>query len=360
MKINVTCPVNTTSYGYVSSYFMKGLLELGCDVKHVPMFSEHEIDEDLSPYLNKILGDFRFHHDATSLKIWHQHDMTGFTGNGKKVGFPIFELETFNDRESHSLRYPDFLFVASKWAKERLLANNISSEDNIFVVPLGFNEDIFIPCKMPKSEHTIFGNFGKWEVRKGHDVLYKAFCDAFGKKDNGEVYLIMVPSNRFLTDSERRYWENLYSGSDSRVKILPRQPSQSLVYKIMSQIHCAVFPARAEGWNLEALESLAIGKHLIITDCTAHSEYASDKNSRLIKMSSGFEKAEDGKFFNGSSYWRKFGSDEHEQLVEHMRSVHRERMSGNLSVNTAGIETVKNFTWGKCSKILYDNLLEVS
>jgi glycosyltransferase involved in cell wall biosynthesis len=168
----------------------------------------------------------------------------------------------------------------------------------------------------------------------------------------------MMPHNMFLTDSQKYDWEMRYKSSKlgSRVTIMPRFESQAMVYNIMSQVHCGVFPARAEGWNLEALEILACGRHLIITDCTAHSEYANKDNSYLINMTSGYEKAKDYVFFDGKSEWRSFGDDEFDQLVEYLRLVHKKNIEGSLKINKSGIETSKQFTWKKSSLILDSTL----
>ena len=55
--------------------------------------------------------------DAPCIRIWHQDDMSQFVGRGPKIGFPIFELNKFNKKESYHLSNVDKLFVCSEWAK---------------------------------------------------------------------------------------------------------------------------------------------------------------------------------------------------------------------------------------------------
>ena len=354
MKLNLSCPINTTSYGYVSTYFMKELNILGYDLRHIPI-SYNAPDENLFESVSHILCNHNFHYDAACLRIWHQHDMTSFTGSGAKIGFPIFELETFSSREAHSLGYPDFLLTPSKWSQTVLKNSGLDSQ----IVPLGYDDSIFVPCELPDKDITIFGNFGKWEVRKGHDILCEAFNAAF--EENDRVLLALMPTNQFLTNEEKYSWEHKYKNSKlgHKVNILPRFKTQSMVYNIMKQIHCAVFPSRAEGWNLEALEALACGRHLIITDCTAHSDFCNSQNSLLIKMTTGYEKAFDGKFFFGDSFWRSFGNDEFDQLVEYMRMVHRINMDGSLQINSKGLESSKEFTWRNSAQKLHQTLSKI-
>jgi len=128
----------------------------------------------------------------------------------------------------------------------------------------------------------------------------------------------------------------------------------------MRQIHCGVFPSRAEGWNLEALELLSIGRHVIITESTAHQEFCNHNNSHLIQMESGYEPAKDNKFFDGSFEWRKFGENEIEQAVHHMRSIHNRRKDGNLHLNQEGIETGVKFSWKNTAHIIKDTICKLS
>lgn len=327
-----------------------------CDLRHIPIY-ENAPDEELIPSLRPYLGRWDFHHDAACLRIWHQHELTTFYGHGKSIGFPIFELESFSPQEKHSLEYPDHLFVCSNWAKEVLERELHLS--NVHVVPLGYDDNIFVPDFMGRRDVTVFGNFGKFEVRKGHDVLIEAFNKAFEKED--DVLLVMMPTNMFLTREEANSWTNKYKQCKlaDKVQLIPRVKTQRMVYSIMSQIDCGVFPARAEGWNLEALECLACGKHLIITDCTGHTEFANEKNSRLINMTSGFERAIDNKFFNGTSEWRSFGKNEFDQLVQHLRDVHKSNKEGTLMSNSIGAVDAKRFSWKNSGNQLYNKLVEI-
>lgn len=350
--LNLHCPINTTSYGYVSSYFLKGLSENGYDVRHVPI-SQNSPDPELRSKINDLLNR-PFDKNAPSLKIWHQHDLHTVCGRSTSVGFPIFELENFSSPEALSMSYPDFLFVCSDWAKG--VASQVRDVDSIFVVPLGYDEEIFKPIRLPETKTTIFANFGKFEKRKGHDILSYAFSKAFSTDDN--VALIMMPSNPFLNQDELNSWVNLYRSCPmaNRIQFIGRQESQRMVYNIMTQVHCGVFPARAEGWNLEALELLACGRHLIITNCTGHTQFCNEHNSNLINVDDNFEDAHDNKFFFGQGKWRTFGNDQIDQLVEHMRNVHKKHQNGELLLNTAGVLSAEQFTWSKSSQKLASTL----
>ena len=69
-------------------------------------------------------------------------------------------------------------------------------------------------------------------------------------------------------------------------------------------------------------------------------------------MQSGYEKAKDVKFFNGEFEWKKFGDNEIDQAVEHMRSIHRENQEGNLKINQHGVKTGIKYSWNNTAKTI--------
>ena len=355
MIINLNCPINGTSYGYVSCNIIKELSKLGHDLRHIPI-GQNSPDEEFIESIYDTLLRWDFSYDAPCLKIWHQNGLDSFYGKGIRIGMPIFELEKFNPIELHRLNNPDELFVCSKWAKQVIEDNIKDKIGHTHVIPLGVDQSIFTPSPMPATVNTVFGNFGKFETRKGHDVLPIAFNKAFEKNDN--VLLVMMPHNFFLNQDEINNWINSFKNTKLGDKIIfiGRQKSQKMVYTIMSQIHCGVFPSRAEGWNLEALELLACGKHLIITNTTAHTEFCNNSNSRLIEMQSGYEPAKDIKFFDGSFEWKKIGENEIDQMVHYLREVHQITQDGGLNLNTAGIETANIYNWENTAKNIQDTI----
>lgn len=337
MKLNFTAPINRTSYGYHSSYTLKYLTKLGWDVRHLPIGRN-----DPDPKFTIPAG--KFHHDAPCLKLWHQFDMTGFTGS-PTIGYSAFELEDLTEIDKHNMSFPNKMLVPTKWAQGVAAKSGIETS----VVPLGFDPEIFVPTDPVQQSNTIFANFGKWEVRKGHDVLIRAFNSAFNKED--EVSLVMMPSNQFLNENQVRAWETMYLQSKlgDKIQLIPRVNTHLDVFNIMKQTDCGVFPARAEGFNLEALEMMACGKQIIITNCTGHTEFV-DNSCKLIEMEDKYDTAYDGIFFHGFSKWRKFTQNCFDQLVSHMRDVHKNR--SDLKTNIAAVNRANDFTWEKSINVL--------
>ena len=342
--INLLSPINQLGYGITGLNIAKSLnaitdVALWCIGQ--PQVTTEEDANIIRNCINK--GQF-VDFDAPCIKIWHQHDMTQFVGRGKRIGFPIFELDKFNKLEQHHLSSLDDIFVCSSWAKQVILDHIKIDADRVHIIPLGVDLDIFEPSEQPHSETTRFFNCGKWEIRKGHDVLVEIFNNAFEQSDN--VQLILMCDNPFYTENETNEWIRLYKESKlgNKIVIIPRQPTQKEVYNIMKQCHCGIFPSRAEGWNLELLEMMACGKQVITTEYSAHTEFCTENNSYLAPIHET-EIAYDGKWFHGQGNWAKIDANSIDYMVESARTIHKLHQSRSLAINTNGIDTAKNFTW---------------
>lgn len=347
----VQAPLNNLGYGVASRNILKELVKFE-DIYYFPIGKQSLLPEDTQLSEKLINGPHSLHNrkDAT-LKIWHQNDLHSRIGCGLYMAMPFFELDTFNDVELSSLSMPDVILVTSEWAKQVVIdhASKINPlHVHVEVVPLGVDADIFTPKTSFDDNKCIFLNIGKWEIRKGHDVLIEMFQRAFQKDEPVELW--MMPTNPFINGNQVKEWTNMYS--DNRVKILPTVESHKDVAALIAQTTCGIFPSRAEGWNLSILEMMAMGRRVILTNYSAHTEYANKDNSLLIDVTDK-EDAVDGIWFHGQGKWAKIDEPQIEQAVSHLRTVFdawnsTERQ--NKLFNSAGIETAKFFSWHNTAK----------
>lgn len=341
MELNLTAPINDLGYGVAGLNMLKGLDSNGVSVSYWPIGQPQLRDEESASIVKKCMhNSVKFNHRAPSLRIWHQHDMAQHIGSGRRIGFPIFELDRFSELEKHHLQSLDNIIVCSEWAKSIIEKEIPEMRSKIGVVPLGVDTSIFEPQKINNTNKTVFLNVGKWEIRKGHDVLVDAFNKAFCDKDDVELW--MMNHNPFLNESQEKEWHNLYLNSSlgKKIKILPRVETHAEVAQVMSIADVGIFPSRAEGWNLEALEMMALGKRVILTNYSAHTEFATEKNSSLIEIRQT-EDAYDGIWFHGNGSWAELGESQVEQTAEFMRKHH----DSEKTINSDGVSTANNFTW---------------
>lgn len=358
MNLNLISPLNQLGYGVTGINIVKALHKK-CNLSLFPIKPIQIVTQEDADIIREcIMNGHTFDKNATCIKIWHQHDMAEFVGKGQHIGFTFFELDTFSDTEKHHLNSLDKLFVTSKWAKN-ICENELSlSSENIAVVPLGVDLSTFQPATMVQNdpEKTVFFNCGKWEVRKGHDLLYKIFNKTFTKDDNVELW--MMCDNPFLTQEQTKEWHDLYLNSDlgDKIKMIPRVNTPFEVYNIMAQTDCGVFPSRAEGWNLELLEMMACGKQVIATNYSAHTEFCNNENCLLIDIEET-EPAFDGVWFHGSGNWASIKEKQEDQISEYMRNVHKEKQNKKvMDLNTNGLITGQVHNWDTVSEIILQNV----
>lgn len=327
MRLNLIAPINRLGYGVVGTNLLTGLHARCEDVGLVPI-GQMEFDESLSPIVSSCVQVGKTIHsanDTVNIRLWHQFDMRMFPP-GVRIGFPIFELNKFSDLEKNNLCSLDALFVCSTWAKNILLQNAIYPPAT--VIPLGYNPKIFNTNNLYKPDPSkfVFMNVGKWEIRKGHGILPQIIRDAFGPDyktpDGRDIVLRMMCTNPFLSADENAAWENTYRRIlGKHVEFVPRVGSAADVANIMHTADAGIFPAFAEGWNLELLEMQACGKPCLATNYSAHTDFCDSYS--LVDFES-LNTAYDGRWFFGNGQWANFDTtdiwvDKLRDLVDNYR-----------------------------------------
>lgn len=354
--INLNIPVNSLGYG-VAAYNIWKELRKKTNITLWPVSgqitppsyacNEQNLQEDINNQNN-------FNSNAPCLKIWHENHLAERIGNYKFFAYPFFEINKFDSRRISHLNSVDHLFVSSQWAKDIILDQTSLSEYRVTVAPCGVDTSIFFPTSQYNNSKCIFFNCGKWEIRKGHDILDRAFKDAF-PTGNENVELWMMTSNPFLNSQEKYSWESKYN-SDTRIKLIQRVQYQEQLAIIMQRVFCGVFPARAEGWNLELLEMMACGKYTISTNYSAHTEFCTSENCSLIDIVEE-EAAYDGKWFKGDcGTWASLEGQAYDQLVHHLRDTYQLWLQNPESQNTKGIQTANRLSWENTANIIWEKI----
>jgi len=331
-----------TSYGLVGKYITRELLKQGREICLHPI-GNYDDDQFILDNIN--LGNL----NGPFVKLFHQNQLQGLPETSMRIGFPIFELDRLNKQEQDQLRHVDKLFVCSQWAKD--VAAQYFPANLISIIPLGYDPSVFYPQHANRwythSKTTRFLNIGKWEYRKGHDILVEAFAAAFSAYD--DVSLTMHCENIFIGE-ENKWWEELYRNKlGGRVKFTYRHdyPKHTDLANLYASNDCFVAPTRAEGWGMPILEAMACGLQVITTNVTGQSEYISGENALLVEAD-GTEIASDGAWFfperTEGGRWAKLGDNAMESLVENLRKIHAlKNLNGYVGpVNMGG---AAEFTW---------------
>jgi len=346
-NLNVMAPINALGYGVASINIILRLKE----IFNVSLFPIGMNPEAQALFGKEINASSMFDPDAPCLKIWHEFDMAVRAGRGDLIAFPFFELNEFDERKKHHLSQCDKVIASCKWAAD--VIEDQAKDCNVSVAPLGVNRDIFyhhserIGSQKPNKDKFVVFNCGKWEVRKGHDIVREVFQNAFPNETDVELW--MMCQNPIAPPEYNQKWNDFYR-EDHRCRLLERCNTHQELSDIMRSTDCGFFPSRAEGWNLELLEMLSCGKHVVTTDYSAHTEFCTEENSYKFKPKS-LEKAYDGMYFpeQGLGQWASLDGIK-EEFSQSLRELYEKWKSGDDMKNTSGIETAKQFSWDACAE----------
>lgn len=349
----------TAPYTYNTSYGMVAN-SLSCCVPSLklnPIGGNIEVDPKISKYKdlkNRVATPQELAGKNISVVLFHQNLLDQHPAGAEiKIGFPIFELNKFREDEVQSINNQDYLFICSQWAKKIVLDNTKfgATPEKVFVIPLGYDPDqIPRASQFNTKKNVVFANVGKWEYRKGHDFLASVFADVFGK--TSDVELMMAPTNFFIGEANLKWQDQYRKILGNKVRFVDRVDSHKDFLSLLNYADVFVLPSRAEGWNMPALEAMAMNKLVILTNYSAHTEYATPENSLLIQPSV-LCPAYDGVWFHGHGEWMYFGDSEFNQLKHHLRRAYqliKNKYRPSVS------ETVKRFTWENSAKIFMDHI----
>ncbi len=348
MNINLSAGINKTGYGCVATNILKTLYQKG---HHVCLFPIGNPDIE-SPAVNNawnasIKNADTYNGQNPSLKIWHEFDLAARFSNTLNTALTFFEGNKLNQRAVNHINSLDYLYVASKWAKNIVEEHcNTTCE----VLPMGADDEIFKPSEPNDSETYKFFSTGKLEKRKGHDILVELFNNAFTEKDDVQLYIKW--DNPFIHKEEQETWERLYKNSPLGHKIhFIRTQYHHEVAELIKSCHCGIYPTRSEGFGLGILETIASNRPVITTDYSAQAEICQTNNSLKVPIQK-LTPAIDGKWFYGQFEWANIGTEQKDQFIEHMRYCFR----NNIRDNPGYENVISYYNWDNCVDILTESL----
>ena len=315
-----------------------------------PNNTPHNKEPYITPQMKKMLhlqtlfeadksrSDYPIYHHKEDFQsdidiILEEHDHYYFydSYNGYKIGYNVWESTKYSDQFFNQLLTLDELWVPTEWQKEISIKQGYP-EDKIFVIPEGVDGKIFKPNpKLKKQDKFQFIIVGRWDYRKGIKESIEGFLKAF--PDNQDVELLLNVENPYPTDGMNSTEERLkyYGLEDNRIKILKFLNRKQYI-KLLQNANVLISCAKAEGWNLPLIESLACGTPSIYTKCSGQLEFTKSKGLGVEIL--GEEKAGEnipGNFYtpdlddlvkkikdsyNNYNVWKKWHLDRSKEIRE--------------------------------------------
>lgn len=291
----------------------------------------------------------------------------------KNYGYIFFEENILsNDLIENGKRNFDLVIAGSSWNEMLLKYYGL---DNVITIVQGVDPAIFNPFFSEKEyfkDRFVIFSGGKFEFRKGQDIVIKAFkyIQNKYKKDvilinswyNLWAYSFMsMKMSRFIKFNPKKlnnetvddyvYTINeilLENGIDLEgVLTLPLYPN-IMMSKIYKNSDIGLFPNRCEGGtNLVMMEYMACGKPVIASYNTGHKDILTQENSiPLFSMKPVFIKNEEGV---NIAVWEEPDIDE---VIEKIEWSYQNRDKLRVIGKKAG-EDMSKLTWAETAKKFY-------
>jgi glycosyltransferase involved in cell wall biosynthesis len=175
----------------------------------------------------------------------------------------------------------DELWVPSDYVRRMYVDAGIEA-DRVVTIPNGVDLEVFSPDgparELPDAgEGTRFLFVGGLIGRKGADVLFDAWREAFAGRDDVTLVLKDFGADDIYRDSGRQpIREHMASGARPRIVLIDDDLSTDEVAALYRACDVLVHPYRGEGFAMPVLEAMACGLPVIVTAGGPTDEFVPD------------------------------------------------------------------------------------
>ncbi|MBU2600073.1 glycosyltransferase family 4 protein [bacterium] len=338
-------------WGVAGSYLIKELSKL----TEVGLINQNTIKDFKTPSLPHDIF-----HGTRNETLLPQYPIQG----KRNFGYTFFEVSLPPEAKKNSCFY-DIIFAGSSWCKEKSIEHGIASTKTLIQ---GVDPELFFPIEEEKQNYkdnfVIFSG-GKFEFRKGQDLVIKAFKILQNKYK--DLFLVcawynfwdfslktMKMSSLITVDlSSHDFIENIKNTLSlnkidlRRVKILPFTKSDKF-REIFRDTDIGIFPNRCEGGtNLVLMEYMACGKPCIASYNSGHKDIVNKQNALLLEKMIPlkiYQKETNYLLLN----WFNLSLEE---LVEKIEYAYHNRDKLKEVGNKAG-KDLRSFSWETTAKTL--------
>lgn len=352
MKLNYFgCFSGNIGYSVAARGLVGGLIRNGNNVTAIPdqKFTSREEMDEIRPAL-KEAEEIESEVPAFIHTVPRGLELAKAHGSSRYC-YSVLETSLIPDDWVRNLNACDGAITATKWGKaiyEECGVNNVS------VVPHGVDSMMFSPYnqkikELVDAKKFFFLTVGKFEERKGYDVLFEAFNQEF--KDEEDVEILAHMNNPFIREfnaAEALMSMNL--SSYKKIRPVPNMPRAKMA-SLYATCDAFVAPTRGEGWGLPITEAMASAMPTIVTNWSGPTEYATKDNAFLLNK---FELKEPslGLQFHDSFEGSQWANPDVAELREAMRAVYENRDEARKKGDQARKDMVAKWSWERAAETL--------
>jgi len=353
-------------YALMNRRFMLGLEEKGVDVHYDMLPSMPDMDPATMTRLKRI-SSTRVPDDAP--KVYGMTAPLHYDWSRYKMLFTMMETRRLHEDYAIRCNCADEIVVPSRWCRDVFQESGVKRP--ISVVPLGVDTKTFKPGVEPIAfsrnlrEFVFLAVFG-WSLRKGYDVLLKAYFEEF--TDDEPVTLLLSTRYYGSTDESKK---QVIRDEIAKIRSLTsnrKQPhlaffgdvlSDEMMPRLFAAADCYVLISRGEGFGLPWLQAGACGIPCIASRYSGQTDFLDDSNSYLVDVD-GFRSAEKElawiSYFYENAEFPIFGPESVEQTRHLMRHVYENQQEAKAKGELLRQRILKEYDWSVCVDQMYERL----
>ena len=286
------------------------------------------------------------------------HDSASYS-----IGRSMFETDGLPSHWVSAANKLDELWVTSAFNRDTFRDAGVRVP--MPVVPGGVDSDFFradvAPLRLEGLRGTVFLSVFEWRLRKGWDVLLRAWAEAFRPDDDVTLVLRTYPISKVDADRNtdvidaridaflRESCEGRMRGDVAPIKVLGARVAGRDLPALYNMASAFVLPTRGEGWGRPFMESMACGVPVIATNWSAHLEFMNHENSYLVDID-GLEPADSSEV---SVYaGQRWATPSAAHLTTQLRRVHRDRAEARAVGERARRDMVHEWPWCRVADVI--------
>lgn len=356
MEFSVQLPLNPLSFGQVSYNLLYEFYKMGLNpnifkiTDHPIDYAGYDYDQSFINWITQNHNNSIFRHNRSLpvLKLWHIND-SWKTYSDKQTLLTFHETDQLTNAEVNIAKHSK-LCVTSKFSQSVFKNHGLNAE----IIHLGFDSHHFkkLNKKFFDDDRITFNLCGKYEKRKHHAKVVKAWIKKFGKDNRYSLQCAI--HNLFYQDANELktiYNDMLDNKMIFNVSFLNFLPTNALYNDYLNSGDIIIGMSGGEGWGLPEFQSVGLGKHAVLLNATSYKEWANEKNAILIEPNAKIE-VYDGKFFAKGAPFNQgniydFNEDEFIEGCE--KAIERVKQN---RINEEGLKIQTEFSYSNTAKKL--------